>query len=202
MGYNKKYAEWNKKIWYEIVAPQEIFNEIIIGETPAYKPEQVVGRTVDINLAFLTGNFRQQNMKIIFQIYKVSGLKAYTHIKEVALYDAYVRRIVRKGTSRVDDSFTLKTKDDIEVQVKPLVVTRYRAHYRQKSAIRKKYKEYLMEKIPQLTYSELVEKVINKELQSEVTPMLNKIFPVYHVEIRRLVRLTPIVATEKVEATA
>ena len=202
MGYNKKYAEWNKKIWYEIIAPQEIFNEMVIGETPAYKPDQVIGRTVDVNLAFLTGNFRQQNMKVIFQIYKVSGLKAFSDIKEVALYDAYVRRIVRKGTSRVDDSFEVNTKDNITVRVKPLVVTRYRAHYRQKSEIRKKYKEFLMNKIPELTYKELVEKVINKELQSEAFPILNKIFPVQHVEIRRLVRVTPIVQLEEVKAQA
>jgi len=200
MGYNKKYAEWNKKVWYEIIAPQEIFNEAVIGETPAYKPEQVIGRTVDLNLAFLTGNFRHQNMKIIFQIYKVSSLKAYADIKEVSLYDAYIRRIVRKGTSRIDDSFEVETKDGTKVRVKPLVVTRYRAHYRQKSAIRKAYKEFLLQKIPEFNYKELVEKVINKEIQSEIFPVLNKIFPVQHVEIRRLVRETPIVQLEEIQA--
>ena len=202
MGYNKKYAEWNKKVWYEIVAPQEIFNEMVLGETPAYDPEQVIGRTVDLNLAFLTGNFRQQNIKVIFQIYKVSGLKAFTAIKEVALYDAYIRRIVRKGTSRIDDSFKVTTKDGIDVQIKPLVVTRYRAHYRQRAAIRKKYREFLTNKVPELTYSELIEKVINKELQSEISPILNKIFPVQHVEIRKLTRLTPIIQVEEVQLKA
>lgn len=193
MGYNKKYADWSKKIWFEIIAPQRIFNEMVIGETPAYKPEQVIGRTVDLNLAFLTGNFRYQNMKVIFQIYKVSGLKAYTQIKEIALYDAYVRRIVRKGTSRVDDSFAVETKDSIKVRVKPLVITRYRAHGRQKSAIRKTFKEYLINKIKELNYEDLIEKVINRELQNEIAPTLNKIFPVQHVEIRRIVRETPII---------
>ena len=193
MGYNKKYADWSKKIWFEIIAPQRIFNEMVIGETPAYKPEQVIGRTIDLNLAFLTGNFRYQNMKVIFQIYKVSGLKAYTQIKEIALYDAYVRRIVRKGTSRVDDSFAVETKDDIKVRVKPLVITRYRAHGRQKSAIRKTFKEYLINKIKELNYEDLIEKVINRELQNEIAPTLNKIFPVQHVEIRRIVRETPII---------
>ncbi|HIP90362.1 MAG TPA: 30S ribosomal protein S3ae [Candidatus Nanopusillus sp.] len=197
MGYNKKYADWGKKIWFEIVAPQKIFNEIIVGETPAYKPEQIVGRTVDLNLAFLTGNFRYQNMKVIFQIYKVSGLRAYTQIKELALYDAYVRRIVRKGTSRIDDSFVVETKDGIKVRVKPMVITRYRAHRRQKSAIRKVFREYLINKIKELDYEDLIEKVINKELQNEITPTLNKIFPVQHVEIRKIVRETPIIQREE-----
>ena len=198
MAYNKKYADWSRKIWFEIIAPQKIFNEMVIGETPAYKPEQVIGRTVDLNLAFLTGNFRYQNMKVIFQIYKVSGLKAYTQIKEVALYDAYVRRIVRKGTSRIDDSFVAETKDGIKVRVKPLVITRFRAHRKQKSAIRKAFREYLLNKIKELDYEELIEKIINRELQNEIAPTLNKIFPVQHVEIRRIVRETPIVQKEEV----
>jgi len=194
MAYNKKYADWSKKVWIEIYAPDKVFNSILLGETIVNRDEveKALGRTVELNLAFITGNFKYQNYKVKFKVSRLSGGKLYSELVEISLYDAYIRRIVRKGTSRIDDSFIVRTKDGIDVRVKPLVITRYKANRRQRSSIRKTYKEFLVNKIPTLEFYDLVEKVINYEIQEEIRPVLNKIFPVDRVEIRRLVRLTPI----------
>ncbi|MGC9079153.1 MAG: hypothetical protein ACP5G1_00235 [Nanopusillaceae archaeon] len=188
MAYNKKYADWSKKVWIDIYAPSPIFNEMKIGETPVYKDkiENVVGRTVDLNLAFLLNNFKYQNYKVIFKITKVSGLKAYAEVKELMLYQAYIRRITRKGTSKISDSFVVKTKDEYEIRIKPLIITRFKAHRSQKTELRKTFRKYLEEKVPTLNYYELLEKTINYDLQNEIKPILNKIFPVSNVEIRRI----------------
>lgn len=190
MAYNKRYADWSRKVWVEIYAPQRIFNEKILGETPVYRDniENVIGRTVDLNLAFITGNFKYQNYKVIFRINKVVGTKATTEIKELSLYDVYVRRLTRKGTSKIDDSFVTETADGIKVRIKPLVITRFKAHRKQKTAIRLTYRQYLLEKAKTLTFEDLIEKTINYELQNEIKPVLNKIFPVDKVEIRKIVR--------------
>jgi small subunit ribosomal protein S3Ae len=194
MAYNKKYADWSKKVWVDIYAPVEIFNENKIGETPVYKDnvENVIGRTVDLNLAFVLNNFKYQNYKVIFQINKVSGLKAYTEVKEIMLYSSYIRRITRKGTSKIEDSFIVKTSDGYEVRIKPLVITRFKAHRSQKTEIRKTYRKYLEEKASSLKYYELIEKVINYDLQNEIKPTLNKIFPVSNVEIRRITKISQV----------
>lgn len=194
MAYNKKYADWSKKVWVDIYAPVEIFNENKIGETPVYKDnvENVIGRTVDLNLAFVLNNFKYQNYKVIFQINKISGLKAYTEVKEIMLYSSYIRRITRKGTSKIEDSFIVKTSDGYEVRIKPLVITRFKAHRSQKTEIRKTYRKYLEEKASSLKYYELIEKVINYDLQNEIRPTLNKIFPVSNVEIRRITKISQV----------
>jgi len=194
MAYNKKYADWSKKVWVDIYAPVEIFNENKIGETPVYKDnvENVIGRTVDLNLAFVLNNFKYQNYKVIFQINKISGLKAYTEVKEIMLYSSYIRRITRKGTSKIEDSFIAKTSDGYEVRIKPLVITRFKAHRSQKTEIRKTYRKYLEEKASSLKYYELIEKVINYDLQNEIRPTLNKIFPVSNVEIRRITKISQV----------
>ena len=194
MAYNKKYADWSKKVWVDIYAPVEIFNENKIGETPVYKDnvENVIGRTVDLNLAFVLNNFKYQNYKVIFQINKISGLKAYTEVKEIMLYSSYIRRITRKGTSKIEDSFIAKTSDRYEVRIKPLVITRFKAHRSQKTEIRKTYRKYLEEKASSLKYYELIEKVINYDLQNEIKPTLNKIFPVSNVEIRRITKISQV----------
>jgi len=98
MAYNKKYADWSKKVWVDIYAPVEIFNENKIGETPVNKDniEEIIGRSVDLNLAFILNNFKYQNYKVIFQINKISGLKAYTEVKEIMLYPSYIRRITKE----------------------------------------------------------------------------------------------------------
>jgi small subunit ribosomal protein S3Ae len=194
MAYNKKYADWSKKVWVDIYAPVEIFNENKIGETPVYKDnvENVIGRSIDLNLAFVLNNFKYQNYKVIFQINKVSGLKAYTEVKEIMLYSSYIRRITRKGTSKIEDSFIVKTSDGYEVRIKPLVITRFKAHRSQKTEIRKTYRKYLEEKASSLKYYELIEKVINYDLQNEIKPTLNKIFPVSNVEIRRITKISQV----------
>jgi small subunit ribosomal protein S3Ae len=194
MAYNKKYADWSKKVWVDIYAPVEIFNENKIGETPVNKDniENVIGRTVDLNLAFVLNNFKYQNYKVIFQINKVSGLKAYTELKEVMLYPSYIRRITMKGTSKIEDSFIVKTNDGYDVRIKPLVITRFKAHRSQRTEIRKVYRKYLEEKVSSLKYYELIEKVINYDLQNEIKPALNKIFPVSNVEIKRITKISQV----------
>ena len=194
MAYNKKYADWSKKVWIDIYAPVEIFNENKIGETPVYKDnvENVTGRSIDLNLAFVLNNFKYQNYKVIFQINKISGLKAYTEVKEIILYSSYIRRITRKGASKIEDSFIVKTSDGYEIRIKPLVITRFKAHRSQKTEIRKTYRKYLEEKASSLKYYELIEKVINYDLQNEIKPILNKIFPVSNVEIRRITKISKV----------
>ncbi|MFP3256682.1 MAG: hypothetical protein RXO36_02640 [Candidatus Nanopusillus acidilobi] len=194
MAYNKKYADWSKKVWVDIYAPVEIFNENKIGETPANKDdvEEIIGRSVDLNLAFILNNFKYQNYKVIFQINKISGLKAYTEVKDIMLYPSYIRRITKKGTSKIEDSFIVKTNDGYEVKIKPLVITRFKAHRSQRAEIRKTYRKYLEEKVSSLKYYELIEKVINYDLQNEIKPALNKIFPVSNVEIRRITKISQI----------
>jgi len=194
MAYNKKYADWSRKVWLEIYAPEKVFNNALLGETVVNRDEEekVIGRTVEVNLAFLTGNFKYQNYKVKFKVNKIAGGKLYSELVEISLYDSYVRRIVRRDTSRVDDSFIAKTKDGVDIRIKPLVITRFKANRRQRAAIRKTYKEFLINKIQTLDFYELVEKVMNYEIQEEIKPVLNKIFPVDRVEIRRLIRLAPI----------
>jgi len=201
MAYNKKYADWSKKVWVDIYAPVEIFNENKIGETPVNKDniENVIGRSVDLNFAFVLNNFKYQNYKVIFQINKISGLKAYTEVKEVMLYPSYIRRITRKGTSKIEDSFIVKTNDGYDVRIKPLVITRFKAHRSQRTEIRKVYRKYLEEKVYSLKYYELIEKVINYDLQNEIKPTLNKIFPVSNVEIMRIIRINQV--KQKIQQT-
>ena len=201
MAYNKKYADWSKKVWVDIYAPVEIFNENKIGETPVNKDniENVIGRSVDLNFAFVLNNFKYQNYKVIFQINKISGLKAYTEVKEVMLYPSYIRRITRKGTSKIEDSFIVKTNDGYDVRIKLLVITRFKAHRSQRTEIRKVYRKYLEEKVYSLKYYELIEKVINYDLQNEIKPTLNKIFPVSNVEIMRIIRINQV--KQKIQQT-
>jgi len=201
MAYNKKYADWSKKVWVDIYAPAEIFNENKIGETPVNKDnvENVFGRSMDLNLAFVLNNFKYQNYKVIFQINKISGLKAYTEVKEVMLYPSYIRIITRRGTSKIEDSFIVKTNDGYDVRIKPLVITRFKAHRSQRTEIRKVYRKYLEEKVYSLKYYELIEKVINYDLQNEIKPTLNKIFPVSNVEIMRIIRINQV--KQKIQQT-
>jgi len=190
--YVKKYADWKRKIWFEIYAPSEIFNNAFLGETPAYESKQVIGRKVECNLALLVGDFRLQNAKVIFQIKEVKGNRCETELVEYDLYEAYVRRIVRRHTDRIDDSFVVKTRDGIEVRVKPLVITQFNTVRSRRKAIRKKYREIIENFAKERDYYVFMKSIIFNELQSIARKELHKIYPVDRVEIRRAIRITPI----------
>ena len=66
------------------------------------------------------------------------------------LYPSYIRRITRKGTSKIEDSFIVKTNDGYDVRIKLLVITRFKAHRSQRTEIRKVYRKYLEEKVSSL----------------------------------------------------
>jgi len=195
MAYVKKYADWKRKQWFEIVAPQQIFNEAFLGETPAYYPKQVLNRRVEWNLALLTGDWRLQNAKVIFRIVKVHAGKAYTELEEYRLYDAYVRRIVRRGTDRIDDSFIVETRDGVKVRVMTLIITQHNTVRSKHTAIRKAVRELIINEAKEKDFYEFMKDIIFGYLQEKMRKVAHKIYPIEKAEIRRALRR--IVVTEK-----
>ena len=59
--------KWKRKKWHAILAPTP-FGEQQIAETLALDPEELVGRTVEINLMHLTKNMKRQNFNMKFKV--------------------------------------------------------------------------------------------------------------------------------------
>jgi len=181
-------AKKKEKKWYEILSSKH-FNNIIIGETVAYEDKNLLGRIIHSNLGNLTRDMKLQNVRLNFRISEVKEGKAYTEIKGYELATSYVKRIVRVGRSRIDDSFLVITKDDIKLRLKPLILTKYKTQKSILKELRSLVKKDFMEYIKKESYDKFVTELISKKLQRDLRNKLSKIYPVSLVEIRVMKRI-------------
>src|SRR3989344_5496910 len=111
-----------RKDWYSIIAPKEQ-NAVVLGETFVSEPESAVGRITHANLKLITDNMRDQNSYLTFKINSYAGKNFHTELTGYYLTPPSVRKITRRNTSRIDESFVVTTKDSKNILVKPIAIT-------------------------------------------------------------------------------
>ena len=183
-----KIKKKKKKIWYTVVASKE-FNNAVIGEIPGYDPNSVVGKFVSINLMTLVGDPKKQSVNVKFEISNVSEKKAFTEMVSYGLSTSYVKRMVRKAKSKLDDSFILESKDKVKFVVKPFIVTRNKVQKGVLTAIRKEVRSLLEKDVKEKSFSVFINEVFTGKLRKEVKKKLNKIYPISVFELRMIKRL-------------
>ena len=173
---------WKEKSWYTIKTPL-MFEEKEIGETPAKDPELLIGRGVEVTMRELTGDFSKQYIKLRFEIENVAGDVANTKFTGHKTTTDYVRSMIRRGTSRIDSSAVVTTKDDHVVKLQVLAVTIRRAKSSQQRYMRKTIEDLLIETAAEKSFDELIKTVVNGKLASEIYHNAKKIYPLKRVEI-------------------
>lgn len=173
-----------KKLWYQIVAPK-IMNNEFLGETNVYDKDQIPGKTLRLNLSTVTNNMKKQSMNVSFQVLTVVDNKAITTITGTALTNAFLKRLVRRGRDKVDDSFTVKTKDQKVVRIKPFITTMNRTSKAVNSKIRLAARKILAVQLKNKGYEEFFNDIINLRLQKEIKESLSKIYPIKSFDIRK-----------------
>lgn len=181
-------AKKKEKKWYEILASKH-FNNLSIGESVGYEDKDIIGRVISVQLGSLTRDMKLQNIRVKFRVNEVKENKAYTEVKGYGLATSYIKRVVRVGRSRVDDSFLVTTKDDIKLRLKPLVLTKHKAQRKVLTALRALVKKDFTEYIKKETYDKFISDLISKKLQKDLRTKLNKIYPVSIVEVRMMQRV-------------
>jgi len=181
----KKFAikdRWKLKNWYEVIAPP-VFGSVVIGTTPADDPLKLIGRVMETTLYDLTGDITQVHVKLYFQIIDVQGNKAITRFKGHELARDYIRSLIRRKSSKIQGIFDVKTKDNYVLRLTIIALTAYRCKTSQKRAIRKIMRDYVMERVPQLTLDELIQEMIFGKMSREIAERVKKIYPIRKVEI-------------------
>src|SRR3989338_5688722 len=133
-----------KKIWVSILADKD-FNNQEIGETLCEEPKQLIGRCIDVNLMTLTNDPKKQNVKLQFKVREIKGEKVEAEVIGYELNTSHVKRVIRRGSEKIDDSFLVETKDNVKYRIKPLLLTRYGTKRSILSAIRAKMREIAMD---------------------------------------------------------
>jgi small subunit ribosomal protein S3Ae len=176
-----------KKKAYLLYAKE--FDNVEIGETLASEDNLIIGRTIEVNLAQLTNDPKTQNIKIKFKIKEVKENKGYAELNSYFMLPTYIRRVVKTAREKLDDSFKLMTKDNINIVVKPLLLTKALTQSSILSHLRKKTREFFNDYCKKNDYKKFLDDLIMHNLQRELKEVLKKVYPLSVAEIRLMEKL-------------
>ncbi len=144
-------------------------------------PEDLHKKSIKLDLS---RKLRGRGAEICLEIQNQEG-KLVAYPKRIELVKAYIRRMLRKRISTVEDSFPLKCQD-IEGTIKPILITRKKVSRAVRHNLRKTCKELIIEAAKDKTYLELADEILYGNFQKEIYPKLKKVYPLSLCEIRIL----------------
>ena len=131
----------------------------------AFEIDELKGRMIKYDL---TRMLKGKSMILISKI-KVENDKAISVPREIRLMPYFLRRMVRKGTNYIEDSFIAQCIDT-KVRIKPFLITRRKVSRAIRSALRQKTKteleNYLKNKNSEEIFSEILSGQIQKQFSS------------------------------------
>lgn len=173
-----------KKKWFEIVAPEQ-FGAAVVGETPAVDAKQLVGRTVDISLMEISRDYSNFYIKLLLQIDRIEGNKAFTKLVGHDTIRERIYRMVQRYARRVDVIQDITTKDGQKVRLKTVFVLIRRVGTSIKDSSRAEAKKLIEDMVKKKTLDELIQMIISGDIQKTIKKNISKIYPVGNVEIRK-----------------
>ncbi len=180
-----KVKKAKRKFPVEIKAP-EYLNSATLGHSEVTDLTTLVGKTSKINLMYVTGNVKNQNVRLVFRIEEVASGLAKTTVKEYTQIPYYLRRFVKTGSDLVESSFVAKTKEGILVRLKPFIVTKANVTSLVASSLRLKTEELLKAELAEKTYDEFISSVISGKIQNVYKNELKKVTPVKSFEFKKV----------------
>ena len=143
--------------------------------------QELVGRVIKLDLTrSLRGKSLEMQMKI-----KQTGEELEAEPISLELVGSYIRRMIRKGTDYVEDSFQTSCKDAVFI-VKPFMITRKKVPRSVRNELRKGARQYIEAHLTTRTAKEVFNEVITGKIQKELSLKLKKIYPLAMCELRVL----------------
>jgi len=167
--------EKRKKKFFDVEMP-------LIGketQMQAYEISELNGRFMRYDL---TRALRGKSIMLTLRV-KVEDGKATTVPKKIELLPFFIRRMIRKGTNYVEDSFDAECKDS-KLRIKPLLVTRRKVSRAIRKELRNKMKEELIAYVKDKESEKLFDEVLKAQMQKVLSLRLKKIYPLALCEIR------------------
>lgn len=144
-----------------------------------YNLEDLDGRFIKYDLTrILRGKSILLKLKV-----KASKDKAIAEPVELKVMPYFIRRMMRKGTNYVEDSFSVECKD-AQIKIKPFLITRKKVSKAVQKALREKAREELTSYVKDQTTQVLFEDIMKNKVQKTLSLKLKKIYPLSLCEIR------------------
>ncbi len=178
--------KWREKRWVQVYAPDS-FNNVPIAYVPITDDENAIGRVLEVTLYdILKGDPSQHQFKIYFQINNVEGDKATTIFKRYEYSKEFLRSLVRRGSSKVNFSIDVKTKDGYIFRIKLLALTHRQLNTSRQHALRLIAQDVIRKTIPEMTIDQFVQATCYSKINSDIMAAFKKVIRVRHVGLEKV----------------
>jgi len=116
---------------------------------------------------------------------KIEDNQAIASPRKIRLMSSYLKRMVRKGTNYVEDSFSVDC-EDFQLRIKPFLITRRKVSRIVRKALREKAREELTEYVKDKDIETIFQDLLKNQIQKPLSLKLKKIYPLSLCEIRVL----------------
>lgn len=141
--------------------------------------EELNQKTIKLDL---TRQLRGKGLTMTLRLFNSNGNLIGVPNK-LELVTTYIRRMMRKRTDYVEDSFKAQCAD-IRVIIKPLLITRKRVSRAVRRNLRNTAREFLLEYLKEKDFNEICEELLEGSLQKTLLPKLKKVYPLSFCDIR------------------
>ncbi len=179
-----------KKKFFDIEIPMLDTNIQLIGNSL----DELNNSLVKIDL---TRQLKGKSVDAVFKII-IENNKPSVIPKKIILMPYFIRRMIRKRISYVEDSFSAKTSQSL-VNIKPFLITRKRVSRAIRKTLRNSCKNWIDDYLKEKTDEELFEDIFSNRLQKQLSLRLKKIYPLSLCEIRVLEIKRDLTESEKQE---
>ncbi len=178
--------KWKEKRWVTVLA-SDSFNNIPIAYIPITDDKTAIGRVVEVTLFdILKGDPSQHQYKIFFQIQKVSGEKATTIFKRHEYAKEFLRSLVRRGSSKINISLDVKTKDGYIFRIKIIALSHRELNTSRKHALRLIAKQVLEKTVPNMTIEQFVQAACYGKINSDIMAAAKRVIRLRHVGLEKV----------------
>ena len=142
-------------------------------------PEELHNKTIKLDL---TRQLRGKGLTIKLRVFNQEG-KLVAIPNNMELATSYIRRMMRKKTDYVEDSFQARCSD-VRTTIKPLLITRKKVSRAVRKNLRNKAKEFILEYLKEKEFIEACNDILDGTMQKTMLTKLKKVYPLSFCDIR------------------
>jgi small subunit ribosomal protein S3Ae len=176
--------KWKKKTWFTIIAPKE-FDRKELGSTIAEKEENVMNRTIWANVRDLTNQPKKQHISILFKVNEVKGSKAYAIAVGHEIREGYLRKFIRRRSSKIEMVQTVTLKSGDNLRVKTVVVTGNKSDRNRETDLRKVVKEVMEQSVSNQDTQQVISELVFGSIPQKIFDEAKRILQIKRIEITK-----------------
>jgi ribosomal protein S3AE len=148
-------------------------------ELIADSPEQLKDRTIKLDL---TRQLKGKSVEAIVKVF-IEDNKPVAHPIKIKLMPYFIRRMIRKRISYVEDSFITPSQENM-ILIKPFIITRKRVSKAIRKTLRNKAKNFISDYVGERKNNEIFNDILSNKMQKALSLHLKKTYPLSLCEIR------------------